>query len=150
LTSDEALPVRAERRAHPRSAALTVDRFLNGLVGLRALQDYAVQCDTDNNTPERIDRNELWVDIAIKPTKSVEFIYVPIRITNQSVNSNGWQSWKSKRVVGPLSCHPNIFRYVRRAIALRNSSMPCSSVSKTSMPCRSHIISTLPLRQNSF
>lgn len=65
------------------SAAMTVDRFLNGLVGLRALQDYAVQCNTDNNTPERIDRNELWVDIAIKPTKSVEFIYVPIRITNQ-------------------------------------------------------------------
>jgi hypothetical protein len=67
------------------SAALTVDRFLNGLVGLRALQDYAVQCDTDNNTPERVDRNELWVDIAIKPTKAVEFIYVPIRITNQGV-----------------------------------------------------------------
>lgn len=64
------------------SAGSTVDRFLNGLVGLRALQDYAVQCNGDNNTPERIDRNELWVDIAIKPVKSVEFIYVPIRITN--------------------------------------------------------------------
>lgn len=64
------------------SAKLTVDRFLNGLVGLRALTDYAVQCNADNNTPERIDRNELWVDIAIKPVKSVEFIYVPIRITN--------------------------------------------------------------------
>jgi hypothetical protein len=64
------------------SAGSTVDRFLNGLVGLRALQDYAVQCNGDNNTAERIDRNELWVDIAIKPVKSVEFIYVPIRITN--------------------------------------------------------------------
>ena len=64
------------------SAKLTVDRFLNGLVGLRALTDYAVQCNADNNTAERIDRNELWVDIAIKPVKSVEFIYVPIRITN--------------------------------------------------------------------
>lgn len=64
------------------SAKLTVDRFLNGLVGLRALTDYAVQCNADNNTSERIDRNELWVDIAIKPVKSVEFIYVPIRITN--------------------------------------------------------------------
>jgi hypothetical protein len=64
------------------AAQLTVDRFLNGLIGLRGITDYAVQCNTDNNTPERIDRNELWVDIAIKPTKSVEFIYVPIRITN--------------------------------------------------------------------
>jgi hypothetical protein len=64
------------------SAQLTVDRFLNGIVGLRGLTDYAVQCNTDNNTAERIDRNELWVDIAIKPVKSVEFIYVPIRITN--------------------------------------------------------------------
>jgi hypothetical protein len=64
------------------SAKITVDRFLNGLVGLRGLTDYAVQCNADNNTPERIDRNELWVDIAIKPVKSVEFIYVPIRITN--------------------------------------------------------------------
>lgn len=64
------------------SVRSTVDRFLNGLVGLRGLDDYAVQCNTDNNTAERIDRNELWIDIAIKPLKSVEFIYVPIRIKN--------------------------------------------------------------------
>jgi hypothetical protein len=39
-------------------------------------------CDDTNNTPARIDANELWVDIAIEPTKAVEFIYIPIRLKN--------------------------------------------------------------------
>lgn len=64
------------------SARVTVERFLNGLVGLSALEDYAVVCDTSNNTPERRERNELWIDIAIKPVHSIEFIYVPVRILN--------------------------------------------------------------------
>jgi len=38
--------------------------------------------DESNNTPVRIDRNELWVDIAIEPVKAGEFIYVPVRIKN--------------------------------------------------------------------
>jgi len=41
-----------------------------------------VVCDTTNNTPERIDRNELYVDIAIKPVKAIEFIYIPVRLVN--------------------------------------------------------------------
>ena len=52
------------------------------LVGLRALYDFAVVCDESNNTPARIDRNELWVDIAIEPVKAVEFIYIPLRVKN--------------------------------------------------------------------
>jgi hypothetical protein len=39
-------------------------------------------CDLTNNTPARIDRNELYVDIAIEPVKAVEFIYIPLRIRN--------------------------------------------------------------------
>ncbi|RYD66604.1 MAG: hypothetical protein EOP83_04620, partial [Verrucomicrobiaceae bacterium] len=66
------------------SAKLTVQRFLAGLVTLRALEDFAVLCDETNNTPERRDRNELWVDILIKPLKAIEFIYVPVRIRNSS------------------------------------------------------------------
>lgn len=66
------------------SARLTVQRFLAGLVTLRALEDFAVLCDTTNNTPERRDRNELWVDILIKPLKAIEFIYVPVRIRNSA------------------------------------------------------------------
>jgi hypothetical protein len=41
-----------------------------------------VVCDTTNNTPVRIDRNELWLDVAIEPVKAVEFIYIPLRIKN--------------------------------------------------------------------
>ena len=52
------------------------------LVGSRALYDYIVVCDESNNTPSRIDRNELYLDIAIEPVKAVEFIYIPLRLKN--------------------------------------------------------------------
>ena len=52
------------------------------LVGLRALYDFLVVCDESNNTPSRIDRNELYLDIAIEPVKAVEFIYIPLRLKN--------------------------------------------------------------------
>lgn len=58
------------------------DRFLAELITLRALYDFLVVCDLTNNTPARIDRNELWIDIAIQPVKAIEFIYIPIRIKN--------------------------------------------------------------------
>jgi len=59
-----------------------VESLLLELVGLRALYDFAVVCDESNNTPSRVDRNELYVDIAIEPVKAVEFIYIPVRIKN--------------------------------------------------------------------
>jgi len=59
-----------------------VESFLLELVGQRALFDFLVVCDETNNTSTRIDRNELYVDIAIEPVKSVEFIYIPLRIKN--------------------------------------------------------------------
>jgi hypothetical protein len=52
------------------------------LVGQRALYDYVVVCDESNNTPARIDRNELYLDIAIEPVKAVEFIFIPLRLKN--------------------------------------------------------------------
>lgn len=52
------------------------------LVAKRGLYDYLVVCDTSNNTPSRIDRNELWIDIAIEPVKAAEFIYIPVRLMN--------------------------------------------------------------------
>ena len=59
-----------------------VESVMLELVGQRALYDYLVVCDESNNTPTRIDRNELYVDIAIEPVKAVEFIYIPIRLKN--------------------------------------------------------------------
>ena len=52
------------------------------LVGQRALYDFLVVCDTTNNTPARIDRSELYLDVAIEPVKAVEFIYIPLRLKN--------------------------------------------------------------------
>lgn len=60
----------------------TFESFMGDMVALRAVFDFAVLCDESNNTPDRIDRNELWIDIAVKPTKAVEFIYIPLRILN--------------------------------------------------------------------
>ena len=59
-----------------------VEKLLLNLTGERALYDYLVVCDGSNNTPARIDANELHVDIAIEPVKSVEFIYIPLRLEN--------------------------------------------------------------------
>jgi len=58
------------------------EQLLNDITAKRGVYDYLVVCDDTNNTAERIDRNELYVDIAIEPTKSVEFIYIPLRIKN--------------------------------------------------------------------
>ena len=55
---------------------------INDLIAKRGIYDYVVVCDETNNTPTRIARNELYVDIAIEPMKSVEFIYIPIRLKN--------------------------------------------------------------------
>ena len=58
------------------------ESLLLELVGNRAIFDFLVVCDETNNTPTRIDRNELYLDIAIEPVKAVEFIYVPLRLKN--------------------------------------------------------------------
>jgi hypothetical protein len=68
---------------------VTRNEITNAIVGLmtdlqakRGIYDYLVVCDLSNNTPTRIDRNELYVDIAIEPVKAVEFIYIPVRLKN--------------------------------------------------------------------
>lgn len=58
----------------------TVDSFLGDLIVKRGLYDFATVCDATNNAADRIDRNELYIDIALKPVRAAEFIYIPIRI----------------------------------------------------------------------
>mgnify|MGYP001487163407 CR=1 FL=1 len=65
-----------------QNAKNVVDGLLDNLVIQRGLFDFVTVCDSSNNTPARIDRNELYIDIAIQPVKAVEFIYIPIRIQN--------------------------------------------------------------------
>jgi hypothetical protein len=59
-----------------------VETLMIDLVAKRGLYDYLVVCDESNNTPARIDRNELWIDVAVEPVKAAEFIYIPVRILN--------------------------------------------------------------------
>jgi hypothetical protein len=72
-------PNDAQTRREIKAAA---ESLLLELVGQRALYDFLVVCDGSNNTPARIDRSELYMDIAIEPVKAVEFIYIPLRIKN--------------------------------------------------------------------
>jgi phage tail sheath protein FI len=51
-----------------------IDPFLRDVRSRRGVYDYMVVCDETNNTPDRIDRNELWCDIYIKPTRAAESI----------------------------------------------------------------------------
>ena len=56
------------------------DQLLNDVAARRGVYDFLVVCDRSNNTNATIDRNELHIDIAIEPVKSVEFIYIPVRL----------------------------------------------------------------------
>lgn len=51
-----------------------VEPFLRTVKGRRGIYDYRVVCDTTNNTPDIIDRNEFIGDIYIKPARSINFI----------------------------------------------------------------------------
>lgn len=73
-------PNDAQTRREVKAAA---ESLMLELVGQRALYDFIVVCDETNNTPARIDRNELYVDIAVEPVKAVEFIYIPLRLKNR-------------------------------------------------------------------
>ena len=79
-------PNDAQTRNEIKAAA---ESLLLELVGQRALYDFVVVCDTTNNTPARIDRSELWLDIAIEPVKAVEFIYIPLRLLNTGAIASG-------------------------------------------------------------
>ena len=58
------------------------DSIMSDILAKRGLTDFASYCDESNNTPDRIDRNEIYLDVAIKPTKAAEFVYIPIRVVN--------------------------------------------------------------------
>ena len=51
-----------------------VEPFLRDVQGRRGITDFRVVCDTTNNTPEIVDRNEFVGDIYIKPARSINFI----------------------------------------------------------------------------
>ena len=50
------------------------------------LYDYLIVCDERNNTTDRINNNELVVDIYLKPVRAAEFILVNFYAVNNDVN----------------------------------------------------------------
>ena len=52
--------------------------ILNQYISTNELYDYAVSMD--RNTPETIQRKELWCDISIEISKGIEQIYIPIHV----------------------------------------------------------------------
>jgi hypothetical protein len=71
-----------------QSISTAITSLMIDLVAKRGIYDYLVVCDLSNNSPTTIDRNELYVDIAIEPVKAVEFIYIPVRIQNTGTIQN--------------------------------------------------------------
>ena len=64
----------------------TINPFLSDIAARRGLTAYNVVVDETNNTPERIDRNELWVSVFIKPTKAAEFIVLNLVVLRTGAN----------------------------------------------------------------
>jgi hypothetical protein len=63
-----------------------VEPFLRDVKGRRGLYDFKVVCDERNNTPVRIDRNEFWADIYLKPARSINFIILNFIATPTGVS----------------------------------------------------------------
>ncbi len=65
-----------------------VEPFLRDVQGRRGIYDFRVVCDTTNNTPEVIDRNEFVGDIYIKPARSINFIQLNFVAVRTGVSFN--------------------------------------------------------------
>lgn len=63
-----------------------VEPYLRDIQGRRGITDFLVKCDTSNNTPTVIDRNEFIADIYIKPARSINFITLNFIATKTGVS----------------------------------------------------------------
>ncbi len=53
-----------------------LDPYFKDAKNRGGIYDYIIKCDDENNPPDVIDRNELHVQIGIKPVKTIEFIMI--------------------------------------------------------------------------
>lgn len=60
------------------------EAVLSDIQARRGITDFRVVCDSTVNTPLRVDRNELWCKILIRPTKTAEWIIFEVNLTNQA------------------------------------------------------------------
>lgn len=64
----------------------SLNPFLDDIRRKRGLAEFRVVCDETTNTPLRVDRNELWTKVLLRPTKTAEIIVFEINLTNQSAD----------------------------------------------------------------
>ena len=75
-------PILWERVGDAANAVLAPIKSSRGIV------EYRVKCDETTNTPARVDRNELWCKVIVKPTKTAEAIVFELNLTSQSAVIN--------------------------------------------------------------
>lgn len=63
-----------------------LNNYLTSVQARGGIVEFHVICDGRNNTVQTIENNELHATIAIKPTKTIEFIVLNFICTNQSAN----------------------------------------------------------------
>jgi phage tail sheath protein FI len=63
-----------------------VNPLLDDIKRRRGITEFKAICDATTNTPVRVDRNELWCKILLKPTKTAEAIVFEVNLTNQSAD----------------------------------------------------------------
>lgn len=59
-----------------------IEAVLNKFVGSGEIYDYAIDTGSSVNTPETIQAKELWANVAVSFSRSVEYIGIPIRGVN--------------------------------------------------------------------
>ena len=63
-----------------------INPALSDIQQRRGITQFSVTCDGTTNTPLRVDRNELWCKIILKPTKTAEILVFELNLTNQSAS----------------------------------------------------------------
>lgn len=61
-----------------------IEPLVDDIKRRRGITEFKVVCDETTNTPVRVDRNELWCKVLIKPTKTAEVVVFELNLTNQS------------------------------------------------------------------
>ena len=62
-----------------------IDSYMTNIQANDGVEAFRVVCDETNNTPETIANNELYVDMYIRPTSSIEYIKMRITLTSTDV-----------------------------------------------------------------
>lgn len=60
--------------------------FLQGIATQFGLDDYLIKLDDSTTTPDLVDRNALYAQIFVKPTKTIEFIQLDFVVTNDGAS----------------------------------------------------------------